>query len=114
MKKSESFEHFIIEQVLNDEEDLQESSLSARLTDAAKLNNDSKEIASMVRIAIYDNDKALLMTKLNINVTSRKHALQVEVVKKLKEDPYLGTEMCSNDDDEEDQIDPLQLEALLL
>ena len=62
IKKLESFEPSVIEQIFSDEEDLQEFSLPAGLADAAKLNSDCKEIVSMFGIASYDNDKALLMT----------------------------------------------------
>ena len=62
MKKLESFEPCMIEQIFSDEEDLLEFSLPAGLADAAKLNGDYKEIVSMFWVASYDNDKALLMT----------------------------------------------------
>ena len=55
---------------------------------------------------------ALQMTKLNIDNFSKKHALEVEVMNKLE--PYLDADICSNNDDGDDQVDPLQLKALLL
>ena len=53
------------------------------------------------------------MTKSNIDNASRKNALEVEVMKKLEEEPYLDADICSNDDGD-DQVDSLQLKALLL
>ena len=114
MKKLESFEPCMIEQIFSDEEDLLEFSLPAGLADAAKLNGDYKEIVSILGVANYDNDKALLMTKPNIDDTSRKHALEIEVMERLGEEPYLDADMCNDNDDGDDQVDPLQLEALLL
>ena len=68
----------------------------------------------MLRIANYDNRKALKITKSNIDDTSRKHALEVKAMKKLEEEPYLNANMCNDNDDGDDQVDPLQLKALLL
>ena len=114
MKKLESFEPCMIEQIFSDEEDLLEFSLPAGLADAAKLNGDYKKIVSMLGVANYDNDKALLMTKPNIDDASRKHALEVEVIERLGEVSYLDPDMCKNNDNGDNQVDPLQLEALLL
>ena len=58
MKKLKSFESCIIKQIFSDEEDLQEFSLPTGLADAAKLNDDYKEIVLMLRIANYDNKTA--------------------------------------------------------
>ena len=68
----------------------------------------------MLGVANYDNDKALLMTKPNIDDASRKHALEIEAMERLGKKPYLDADMCNDNNDGDDQVDPLQLEALLL
>ena len=77
-------ESCITEQVFNDEEDTQEFSLRARLTDAAKINSVFTEIVSMFEFANYNNNKTL-MTKSNMDGIGKKHALEVEFMKKLSE-----------------------------
>ena len=114
MKKLDSLEPCAIERESDDEEDVQEFVPTVGLADAAKLNNSYKELISTLGIANFHNDEALIMIKSNIDNKSRKQALEVEVLKKLEEESGVDADMCSDDDEEDDQVNPLQLESLFL
>ena len=114
MKKLDSLEPCAIERESDDEEDVQEFVPPVGLADAAKLNNSYKELISTLGIANFHNDEALIMIKSNIDNKSRKQALEVEFLKKLEEEPDVDADMCSDDDEEDDQVNPLQLESLFL
>ena len=109
----ESFEPCMIEQIFNDEEDFQEFSLPEGEADAAKFNRDYKEIASMLEIANHHKTKNYEWLNRMLTTPAGSMLLKSKLWRSSKKN-QTSADMCSSNDYVYDQVDPQQLEALLL